>query len=107
MPFTRPRAISNGVSLSDKVAATVSVWRLVSEDGAIDALLSAVVDEFPPNKHGVSVSGSQNDVLAGANELAPISSISILVGAVVSLIEFKATFVAVLRDVPKRVQDFC
>lgn len=102
MPFTRPRAISNGVSLSDKLTTAIALGRFVSEHGAVDALLPAVIDELAPDEHGVTVSGPENDVLAGANELAPLSSVSILVGAVVSLIEFKATFVAVLCDVPVR-----
>lgn len=101
MPFTRPAEISNGVSLSDKVAGAVSVRRFVSEDGAIDSCLSAVVDKFSPDKHGVSVSSSKNNVFAGTDELASFASVLVLIGAVVSLIEFQATLVAVLRDVPK------
>lgn len=102
MPFTRPAEISNGVSLSDKVAGTIAGRRFVSEDGAIDASLSAVVDEFAPDEHGVSVAGSENNVFSWPDKLAALPSVFVLVGAVVSLIEFKATLVAVLCDVPKR-----
>jgi len=78
----------------------------VAKDGAIDALLSAVVDELAPDEHGIAISGPENNVLSRANELAPLSTVLVVVGAVMSLIEFKATFVAVLRDVPKRFQCF-
>jgi hypothetical protein len=102
MPFTRPRAISNGVSLSDKVATAVSPWRFVSEDGAVDANLAAIVDELSPNKHGVSVPGSEHDVLAGADKLAALSPVLVVIAAVMPLIEFEARPVAVLGDVPIR-----
>ena len=84
MPFTRPAEISNGVSLSDKVGRSEAAF--VSEHGAVDALLAAVVDELSPDEHGVSVSGAKNDVLAGANELDPLATVSIFVGAIMSLI---------------------
>jgi hypothetical protein len=89
MPFTRPAEISNGVSLSDKVGREDSAF--VSEHGAIDALLSAVVDELSPNKHGVSVAGSEHDMLAGSDKLAALSSVSIIIATVVPFVEFEAT----------------
>lgn len=100
MPLTRPAEISNGVSLSDKVGRAVAAF--VSEDGAVDALLAAIVDKFSPNKHGVSVSGPQDDVFAGANELASSPTVFISVAAVVPFIEFEATGIAILRHVPDR-----
>lgn len=86
MPFTRPAEISNGVSLSDKVGRSEAAF--VSEDGAVDALLPGIVDELSPNKHGVSVSGSKNDVLAGSDKLAALSSVSVFIATVMPLIEF-------------------
>lgn len=74
----------------------------IAEDGAIDALLSAIVDKLSPNKHGVSVSCTEDDVLAGANELTSFSAVSVSVRAVMALIEFHACFVAILRNVPDR-----
>jgi hypothetical protein len=100
MPFTRPAEISNGVSLSDKVGR--SEFAFVSKHGTIDSLLSAIVDELSPNKHGISVSGSQHDVFAGADKLTSLSSVSIVIAAVVPLVEIKTTQIAVLRDVPIR-----
>jgi hypothetical protein len=89
MPFTRPAEISNGVSLSDKVGRSEVAF--VSEHGAVDALLAGIVDELSPNKHGVSVSGSENDVFAGADKLTALSSVSVFIAAVVPFIELQAT----------------
>ena len=86
MPFTRPAEISNGVSLSDKVGRSEAAF--VSEHGAVDALLAGIVDELPPNKHGVSVSGPQNDVFSGSNKLTALSSVSIVITTVMPLVEF-------------------
>jgi hypothetical protein len=85
VPFTRPAEISNGVSLSDKVGREEAAF--VSEDGAVDALLSAVVDELPPNKHGVSVARPENDVLSGADKLTALSSVLVVIATVMPLIE--------------------
>ena len=86
MPFTRPAEISNGVSLSDKVGRSEAAF--VSEYGTVDALLAAIVDELPPNKHGVSVSGSQNDVFSGSNKLTALSSVFVVITRIMPLIEF-------------------
>lgn len=73
MPFTRPDEISNGISLSDKLAAFVEAF--VDEDGAVNSGLSAVVDELSPNEHGITFEGSEDDVFAGTDELSdpPVS----------------------------------
>ena len=86
MPFTRPAEISNGVSLSDKVGR--SEFAFVPEDGAVDALLAGIIDELSPNKHGISISGSEHDVLAGTNKLTALSSVSIIIATVVPFVEF-------------------
>jgi hypothetical protein len=86
VPFTRPRAISNGVSLSDKVGRSEAAF--VSEDGAVDALLAGIVDELSPNEHGVSIPGSEHNVLSGADELASLSTVSIIIATVMPLVEF-------------------
>ncbi len=104
MPLTRPRAISNGVSLSDKLGRLITSWGFISEHGAVDSLLPAVVDELSPNKHGVSVAGSEHDVLAGADELTSLSSVSVVIARIVPFIEFETGQIAVFRDVPKRFQ---
>ena len=51
--------ISDCISLSDKLARSVAAF--VSEHCAVDADLSAVVDEFSPNKHGVGTLCSEDD----------------------------------------------
>ena len=100
MPFTRPRKISNGVSLSDKVRREIASWGFVSKDGTIDAALSAIVDELPPNKHGVSVSGSEHDMLTGADKLTSLSSVSVVIAAIMPFIEFEATAVPIFGYIP-------
>lgn len=69
MPRTRPREISNGVSLSDKLGRKDLAF--VAEDGAVDTVLSGlgVIDKSSPNKEGVCVEGPQDNVLARPNEL--------------------------------------
>jgi len=89
MPLTRPAEISDGVSLSDKVGR--SELAFVSEHGAVDALLAGIIDELSPNKHGVSVSGSEHDVLAGTNKLTALSSVSVFIATVMPLVELQAT----------------
>lgn len=69
MPLTRPDVISDRICLSDKLGTLVAVRGFVSEHSAVDPLLSAVINEFSPNKHGIGVAGSECDDLAGANEL--------------------------------------
>jgi len=86
MPFTRPAEISDGVSLSDKVGRSIAGRGFVSEYGAVDAGLSAVVDELSPHKEGISVAGPENNVFSWSDKLASLSSVLVLVGAIVSLI---------------------
>lgn len=73
MPLTRPDEISNGISLSDKVAAFVEA--LVDEDCTVNSGLSAVVNELSPDEHGIALDGSEDDVFAGTDELSdpPVS----------------------------------
>jgi hypothetical protein len=89
MPFTRPAVISDCVSLSDKVGRPE--LSLVSEHGAVDALLSAGVDKLSPNKHCVAVAGSKNDLFSGAGKQISLSSVFVFIAAVMPFIEFKAT----------------
>ena len=63
--------ISDCVSLSDKLRREDA--SLVSKDGTVDALLSAVVDELAPDEKSVGISGSQYDCFAGADELAALT----------------------------------
>jgi hypothetical protein len=82
--------ISDCVSLSDKLGTLVAFRRLIAEDGAVDALLPAVVDELSPNKHGVGISRSQEDNLSRPDALTALASVPIVIGTVVSLIHFQA-----------------
>ena len=52
---------------------------LIAEHGAVNALLSAVIDEFAPDKDGVSVPRAKRDGLAGADELASFPPVAIAV----------------------------
>lgn len=93
--------ISDCISLSDKLARPVPTF--VSEDGAVDAGLSAVVDELSPNKHGVSVTGSEDDFFARTRKDFLPSAICIPTARVVPLVEFEAGGVAILSQIPNRV----
>lgn len=75
MPLIRPDEISDGISLSDKLAAFVEA--LVDEDCAVDSALSAIVNKLSPNEDGIAFEGSEDDVFAGADELSD-SPVSIL-----------------------------
>lgn len=80
MPRTRPREISNGVSLSHKLGR--EDFAFVSEHGTVDAVLLGLgaVDKSPPNKHSIGREGAENDMLAGADELRPRTSVRIATG---------------------------
>jgi hypothetical protein len=88
MPFTRPRAISNGVTLSDKLGR--EDWSLVSKDGTFDSglLWDGVVDIVSPDEHGISAGSSENNVFSGTNELAALSSVFVFIATVMPLVEF-------------------
>ena len=101
MPFTRPREISDRISLSDKLGREEVTF--VSEDGAVDSVLPAVIDELAPNKERVSVAGSKDDVLTGPDELGLSTPIFVCAPGIVSFIERKAGRIAVLRQIPERV----
>ncbi|ATN36792.1 hypothetical protein ACO34A_23710 (plasmid) [Rhizobium sp. ACO-34A] len=75
-PLTRPHEISDGVSLSDKLGRAVRAF--VAEDGAVDALFAASIDELPPDEHGRAVGCSKHDLLAGAGEEPALASMAIL-----------------------------
>lgn len=98
MPRTRPREISNGVSLSDKLGREDRAF--VAEHGAVDAMLFwlGIIDEPPPNKEGVGIERPQDDMLAGADKLAGLACLA--GGAVVPLVEFEAGRVAIFREIP-------
>lgn len=75
----------------------------VSEHGAIDPLLPAVINELSPNKEGVAVPCSKDDGFSRADKLASFSSVPVDVGAVVSLIKRETGRIAVFRQIPERV----
>lgn len=70
VPATRPREISDGVSLSDKERREVRAF--VPEKRALDPLLlrDGVVDVVSPNENSISCVGSQDDMLTRTDELA-------------------------------------
>lgn len=77
MPLTRPDVISDRVSLSDKL--TRKVRTLVPEDGAIDALLSAVINEPSPSENRICSLGAEHDFFTGSDKLHPLSAILIVI----------------------------
>jgi hypothetical protein len=99
MPFTRPAEISDCVSLADKLGRAIRAF--IPEGRTVDASLAAIVDELAPNKESVSVSGSENDVLAGSDELRdlPLPAPS-LVGVVLP-VECETGSITVLRQIPE------
>jgi hypothetical protein len=94
MPAIRPEAISNRVRLSYEIRAAIRSF--IAEDGTVNALLSAVVDELSPDKHGVGALGSKHDLFSWPNELSALSSVGVSVGAVMSFVQFKAITISVL-----------
>lgn len=102
MPAIRPEAISNCVRLAYKSRALV--LRLVTEDGAVDALLPTVVDELAPNEHGIASLGSQYNFFARADELIVVSltAVCVSISRVVAFIEFCAIKITVFCHPPKR-----
>lgn len=78
--------------------------RLVAEDGAVDAVLPAVVDEDSPHEESVSTLGSENDLLAWSDELVPVpgASVGVAVSRVMALVQLDAVEVAVFGEPPER-----
>jgi len=98
MPQTRPAEISDGVSLSDKLAGEMGAF--IAENGTINACLSAVVFESPPNPEGVAIPSSEDKFFAGAAEQFRLPAIGISAAAVMSVKESLRDFIAVLCDPP-------
>jgi hypothetical protein len=80
--------ISDCVSLSDKLRRPV--WAFIAEDGTVDAPLAAGIDEFAPDKEGIGVPSSQNNLRAWSGEEDALSAVSVSVARVVALIEREA-----------------
>jgi len=75
--------------------------RLISEHGAVDALLSAVVDELAPYEQGISCFSPQHDFLSGSGKQDRLSSIGIDVSAIVPSIQREAVKIAVPSQPPQ------
>lgn len=69
--------ISDCVSLSDKLGRKMRT--LISEDRAVDAILTAVVDELAPDEKSVCVSCSKDDAFSGSDELRALSAIAVMI----------------------------
>ena len=93
MPAIRPEAVSNFIRLSYEVAAAVVAF--VSEHGAVDALLSAIVDELSPHKARISYFGTKYNFLARADEQFTFAPVLIVVCAVVSFVQRQTIYIAV------------
>lgn len=93
--------ISDRVSLSDKLGR--KDWPFIAKDGAVDTLLSAVIDELSPNKHGITASGSEDNLLSWSDELDLAPAVLVLAARIVSLVHGEACSVAFLREPPLRL----
>ena len=86
--------VSDSIRLANKFRALM--LRFIAEDGATDSDLTAGVDEFPPNKHGISSKCAKDNFLSWPCEQGALAAVSVVVCAVVSFIHFQATYIAVL-----------
>ena len=59
---------------------------LVPEYRAVDALLPAGVDEFPPDKQSVGISGSEDNLLSWPREQNTPATIAVAIAGVVPFI---------------------
>ena len=75
---------------------------LIAEDGTVDSLLSAAINEFSPNKEGISFPSSKDNLFAGAAEQLDGSPVFVSSAAIMSLVKFLADFVPILCYPPKR-----
>jgi hypothetical protein len=98
VPFTSPEAISNRIRLSNEFAARVRSF--IAECGTVDPLLSAAVNELPPDEEGIAWFSSQDDLLAGADEEASPPSVGVASGRIVPFIHGKAVTVSILGQPP-------
>ena len=98
MPAIRPEAISNRIRLANEVGTPVAA--LVAEHGAVNAVLSAIVDELPPHKERVRADRPERDLFARTNEQDLPPSVRVGASAVVAFIERKALTIAVLCQPP-------
>jgi hypothetical protein len=94
MPAMRPEAVSNCVRLAYEFAAKVRAF--VTEDSAVDALLSTVIYEFSPGETCVTLLGPEDYFLPRADEELPLLLTFTVIGRVVALIHSKAGLIAVL-----------
>jgi hypothetical protein len=99
MPLTRPEAISDLIRLAYEVRAAMRGF--VAEDGAVDSLLPAVVDELSPDEHRVSAFSSEYHLSPRAREKSGPASVAVSVPGIVALIEFEAVKVAILCEPPE------
>src|SRR5882672_4686753 len=100
MPATRPEAISDSIRLAYEFAAPVRAF--IPKYGAVDALLAAVVDEFPPDEERVGRLGAEDDLLTWPHEDAARATVGVAAAGVVPLVECEAIEVAILRQPPQR-----
>jgi len=72
------------------------VCALISEHGAVDSFLSAVVNELSPSEHGIRPLGSQDNFFPWADEQLTLAAIGVSVAAVMPLVECEAIKIAIL-----------
>lgn len=86
MPATRPEAISNFIRLLYEVRGAVNT--LVSEYGAVDTALTIIGEEPAPHKQRICIRCAEDNFFSRADELLSLSTIGVLICAVVSFIKF-------------------
>lgn len=74
----------------------------IAEDGAVDSLLSAVVNEFAPYERCRRFFVSEDDLLAWACKYGSFPAVFVLVGAVMSFIKREDGAISILGKPPKR-----
>lgn len=99
MPATRPEAISNRIRLAYEIAGTVRAF--IAKHRAVDAILSAVIDESAPDEQGIGCVGSQDNLFSRADEQFSLSAIGVSIGGIVPFVQGKAVNIAVLCQPPE------
>jgi hypothetical protein len=66
------------------------VFAFVAEDGAVDSVFTAGVDELSPNKESVTVSRAKDDLFSGASKERALPAIGVTIARIVALVECEA-----------------
>lgn len=104
MPATRPEAISNRIRLTYEARAAERPF--VPEDGTVNSFLAAVIDKVPPDEHGVSWGGSEDNLLSRPDKELSQSSVGVMPAGVMSLVHLKTVQISIHCQPPVGHQNF-